>query len=35
MMTDYIVFIRDEMRDQVAYDEHLQLGVPTTCPMWR
>ncbi|WGE32191.1 DUF1330 domain-containing protein [Actinobacillus genomosp. 2] len=28
-MTAYVVFIRDEMKDQTAYDEYLQLGVST------
>lgn len=28
-MTAYVVFIRDEMKDQAAYDQYLQLGVPT------
>lgn len=32
MMTAYVVFIRDEMKDQAAYDEYLQLGVPTLAP---
>ena len=32
MMTTYVVFIRDEMKDQAAYDEYLQLGVPTLAP---
>ncbi|WGE89595.1 DUF1330 domain-containing protein [Actinobacillus arthritidis] len=31
-MTAYVVFIRDEMKDQTAYDEYLQLGVPTLAP---
>lgn len=28
-MSAYVVFIRDEMKDQAAYDRYLQLGVPT------
>ncbi|WGE58611.1 DUF1330 domain-containing protein [Actinobacillus equuli subsp. haemolyticus] len=31
-MTAYVVFIRDEMKEQTAYDEYLQLGVPTLAP---
>ena len=31
-MTAYVVFIRDEMNDQAAYDRYLQLGVPTLAP---
>ncbi|SEP55672.1 MULTISPECIES: DUF1330 domain-containing protein [Basfia] len=31
-MTAYVVFIRDEMKDQAAYDRYLQLGVPTLAP---
>ena len=31
-MTAYVIFIRDEMKDQSAYDHYLQLGVPTLTP---
>ncbi|WP_448758131.1 DUF1330 domain-containing protein [Aggregatibacter sp.] len=31
-MTAYVIFIRDEMKDQSAYDRYLQLGVPTLAP---
>lgn len=31
-MTAYVIFIRDEMKDQSAYDHYLQLGVPTLAP---
>lgn len=31
-MSAYVVFIRDEMKDQAAYDRYLQLGVPTLAP---
>ncbi|MCG7656345.1 DUF1330 domain-containing protein [Wielerella bovis] len=31
-MTAYVVFVRDEMKDQAAYDQYLQLGVPTLAP---
>lgn len=31
-MTAYVVFIRDEMKDQAAYDNYLKLGVPTLTP---
>ena len=31
-MTAYVIFIRDEMKDQAAYDNYLQLGVPTLAP---
>ena len=31
-MTAYVIFIRDEMKDQAAYDRYLQLGVPTLAP---
>ena len=28
-MAAYVIFIRDEMKDQTAYDEYLRLAVPT------
>jgi len=28
-MPAYVIFLRDEMQDQAAYDHYLQLGVPT------
>ena len=31
-MAAYIVLMRDEMKDQAAYDHYLQLGVPTLAP---
>ena len=31
-MSAYVVFIRDEMKDQAAYDRYLQLAVPTLAP---
>ena len=32
-MSAYVVFIRDEMKDQAAYDRYLQLAVPTLAPL--
>lgn len=31
-MSAYIIFIRDEMKNQAEYDNYLQLGVPTLAP---
>ncbi|WP_165087904.1 DUF1330 domain-containing protein [Neisseria yangbaofengii] len=31
-MTAYVVFIRDKMKDQAAYDGYLQAAVPTLAP---
>lgn len=31
-MAAYVIFIRDEMNDQSAYDNYLQLAVPTLAP---
>lgn len=31
-MTAYIIFIRDEMKNQQAYDDYLVEGVPTLTP---
>lgn len=31
-MSAYVVFIRDEMKDQAAYDHYLQIAVPTLAP---
>lgn len=31
-MPAYAVFVRDEMKDQAAYDRYLQLAVPTLAP---
>lgn len=31
-MPAYVVFIRDEMKDQASYDNYLQIAVPTLAP---
>lgn len=31
-MSAYVIFIRDEMKNQAEYDRYLQLAVPTLAP---
>lgn len=31
-MPAYVVFIRDEMKDQASYNNYLQIAVPTLAP---